>query len=74
MLFTDGRVKRRCEVCNSPYRPHVADQRFCGGYCRAEARRREAKSARRVWIREGRPLINDDRDLRCGRAILGDGA
>ena len=50
MLFTDGRVKRQCQVCGSPYRPHVADQRFCGGYCRAEARRREAKSARRVWI------------------------
>ena len=28
MLFSDGRVKRRCEVCNSPSRPHVADQRF----------------------------------------------
>lgn len=67
MLFSDGRVKRRCEVCNQTYRPHVADQRWCSPFCRMEARRREAKSARRIWASAGRPIINDDRDLRCGQ-------
>ena len=68
MLFHDGKCKRNCEVCGIAYRPRVADQRFCGGYCRAEFRRREARSARRVWIREGRQIIDDNNhDLRCGR-------
>jgi hypothetical protein len=67
MLFTDGRVLRECIQCGRRYRPHVPDQKFCGPACRMEARRREAKSARRIWVSAGRPIINDDRDLRCGQ-------
>lgn len=73
-LFTDGHGRRSCEVCGMAYRPHVSTQRYCSAYCRVQAQRREAKSARRIWVSAGRPIINDDRDLRCGRAILGDGA
>ena len=67
MLFHDGKVKRQCQVCGMAYRPHVADQRFCGAFCRNKFRNLEAKSARRIWMREGRPLINDPHDLRCGQ-------
>ena len=67
MLFTDGRVRRSCEVCGDAYRPHVSTQRYCSAYCRAQAQRREAKSARRLWVQAGRPIINDPHDHRCGQ-------
>jgi hypothetical protein len=59
-LFIDGRVKRQCDWCGQSYRPHVPDQRYCGPYCRNKAKALEAKSARRVWWRAGRPMIEDE--------------
>jgi hypothetical protein len=67
MPFTDGRVLRECTQCGQRYRPRVPDQKYCSPYCNAEGKKRDAKSARRVWVREGRPIINDPHDLRCGR-------
>lgn len=67
MPFTDGRVRRECIQCGHRYRPHVPDQKFCGPACRMEARRIEAKSARRTWVQAGRPIINDPHDHRCGQ-------
>jgi len=59
-LFFDGRVKRVCEWCGQRYLPHVADQRFCSPYCRNKIKALEAKSARRVWWRAGRPMLRED--------------
>jgi hypothetical protein len=46
------------------FQPRVERQRVCRPWCRNERKRIEAKSARRVWAANGRPLINDDTDLR----------
>jgi hypothetical protein len=59
MLFTDGRVKRECECCGEMFRPHVPDQRFCRPWCRLKVKAKEGRSARRVWWRAGRPIIED---------------
>ena len=64
MTLYHGQVTQPCEVCKQEYRPRTGDQRFCGSVCRYEAKKREQRSARRVWAEQGRPLINDDRDLR----------
>ena len=67
MLF-HGQVRQVCEVCKGEYRPRSPDQRFCGAACRYEAKKLEQRSARRVWAEHGRPLINDDTDLRFSSA------
>jgi hypothetical protein len=59
MLFHDGRVKRFCIYCGKPYRPHVADQRFCGPYCRANGKAAEGRAARRAWWAAGRPMFEE---------------
>jgi predicted nucleic acid-binding Zn ribbon protein len=56
-LFTDGQIKRHCEVCGKLYRPRVPDQRFCGFYCRDKQRKRDAKAARRTWWFEDKPSL-----------------
>jgi hypothetical protein len=63
MLY-HGQVGQVCEVCKRKYRPRSPDQRFCGAVCRYESKKLEAKSARRVWAEHGRPIINDNTDLR----------
>jgi hypothetical protein len=63
-LFTDGRAKRTCAYCGRSFRPRVPDQVVCGPTCRAARKSLEARSARRVWIADGRKLIRDNVDLR----------
>lgn len=63
-LFTDGRAPRACAYCGERFVPRVPDQRVCRAWCRAALKRLEARSARRVWDRDGRKLVNDDTDLR----------
>jgi hypothetical protein len=61
-LFTDGRAKRACLWCGRKYLPYVPDQKYCGPYCRNKAKALEAKSARRVWWRAGRPLLEHEQE------------
>jgi hypothetical protein len=63
-LFTDGRAKRTCTYCGGLYRPRVPEQVVCGPACRAARKSLEARSARRTWDAHGRPIINDNTDLR----------
>jgi hypothetical protein len=54
-LFTDGGAKRICQYCRERYRPRVEDQRYCGRWCRMQAKAAEGRAARSVWRRAGRP-------------------
>jgi hypothetical protein len=58
--FSQMGVKRLCFWCGQKYLPHVPDQKYCGPYCRNKAKALEAKSARRVWWRAGRPMLRED--------------
>jgi hypothetical protein len=68
--FTDGGAKRQCQQCGRSFRPRVPDQVLCGGWCRNERNKLQQKSARRIWAREGRPMVNDAGDLRYGRRAV----
>ena len=45
-----------CAYCGEPFVPRVTDQRFCRWSCRKRGKALEARSARRVWIEQGRPM------------------
>jgi hypothetical protein len=52
-----SRAKRECAHCGRPYSPTKEGQRFCRPWCSNEYKKRIAKAARRIWVREGRPSL-----------------
>jgi hypothetical protein len=53
-----GDISRRpCKYCGARYRPRHPAQVYCRRWCRLRAQAAEARSARRVWIDQGRPMM-----------------
>jgi hypothetical protein len=70
---------KECGCCSRLFQPQREAQRWCCPACRAEGRAAEQRSARELWRREGRPMLDEprpeqfDRDevMRKVRARLG---
>lgn len=60
MLFTDGQRKRECDWCGGRFRPRVPDQRYCRLSCQLQAKAKEGRVARQIWVRAGRPMQLDE--------------
>jgi hypothetical protein len=67
-LFTDGGRQRVCKWCGERYRPRVEDQKFCGRWCRLEAKKSEARAARSVWRKAGRPTEEQLQNVKLAKA------
>jgi len=62
MALTDP-SPRYCAHCGVSFRQRHPDQKFCRRWCRLQHNAAEGRSARRVWWREGRPML-DNRPIR----------
>lgn len=51
--------RRNCDYCGQFFRPKVDAQRYCGQWCRMNAKAAEGRAARRVWRRAGRPMEDE---------------
>jgi hypothetical protein len=50
---------RYCAHCGQRFRQRHPDQKFCRRWCRLQHHAAEGRSARRLWWREGRPMLNE---------------
>jgi hypothetical protein len=62
-------IRKNCETCQRLFEPWRHDQRWCCAECGAEGRAAEARSARELWRRQGRPVLDEPSITKRQRAV-----
>jgi hypothetical protein len=57
----DALIWKECGCCSRLFQPQREAQRWCCPECRAEGRAAEQRSARELWRRQGRPVLDEPR-------------
>ena len=57
----DALIWKECGCCSRLFQPQREAQRWCCAECRAEGKAAEQRSARELWRRQGRPVLDEPR-------------
>jgi hypothetical protein len=57
----DALIWKECGCCSRLFQPQREAQRWCCPACRAEGKAAEQRSARELWRRQGRPMLDEPR-------------
>jgi hypothetical protein len=57
----DALIWKECGCCSRLFQPQREAQRWCCADCRAKGKAAEQRSARELWRREGRPMLDEPR-------------